>query len=534
MDLNVVLLLSLALIVGLAAGALCMWQILRARLAAHAANDTAATERSRAELTSAKSEVALAREQAADARAEAADSRGLVAEARTQLAQTREEATQQIARADERAANARQEASAARAEAAEIESRLAAALAERDAATEQAKALAADRQSLVDQFKVLSGETLDVQGKRADKAADDRLAKTEQLITPLTDLMIRFSDRLAAVEKDRHAMAAELRNQVQVVQNTGEHLRNETRALSTALRKPQIRGAWGELQLRRIAEYAGMVDRCDFEEQATTTTAQDRTIRPDMKVNLSQGKYVYVDSKVPLSAFLDAYETDDERVRAEKLALFGKNVRSHIDQLSSKQYWRAGSATPEFVVMFLPNEQFLFTALEQLPDLQEYAARKDVVLATPNTLIAMLRSIAYGWKQAALAESAKEVFELGRELYDRLATMGKHLNKTGRALNSAVVAYNSTVASMESRVLVTARKFRDYQVVDADLEELKGAETEARSITAFELVEDATQVPPMIGRSSENLPEHEHLVRSEPDLEDMLDAEAPRQRRRTS
>lgn len=332
-------------------------------------------------------------------------------------------------------------------------------------------------------------------------------------------------------------MSTDLRNQVQAVQSTGEHLRNETRALATALRKPQVRGAWGEMQLRRVAEFAGMVDRCDFNVQTTTTTSADRTIRPDMRVNLTDNKFVFVDSKVPLSAFLEAYETEDERNRDEKLKLFARNVKTHVEQLSGKQYWKADTGTPEFVVLFLPNEQFLFSALEQLPDLHEYAARRDVVIATPNTLIAMLRAIAYGWKQAALAESAAEVLALGRELYDRLGTLGNNVDKLGRSLTTAVTAYNSAVGSLESRVLPSARKFQSLKVTDEELGAPRMVSEAVRPITANELVEDASRTTPMIGRApakgSKRLPEEDELRRGEPDLFADEYVEPPESPRRT-
>ncbi|GAB3623644.1 hypothetical protein GCM10027418_17270 [Mariniluteicoccus endophyticus] len=543
MDLTSVLML----VIGLAIGAAAAWFALRARASSAAADERAETAGARAELADAQARVADAhtriadaQSQAAEARAEAADARTQAADARTETAHVRAESASlraELARAEALAADVRTEVAEARAEtaqaqseAAEVASQLAAARAERDAARDRVAKLAEDRESLVNQFKVLSGETLERQGKTAEATAEQRLEKTKAIIDPLTELMVKFSDRLAAVEKDRVEMATELRNHVQQVQRTGEHLRRETHALATALRKPQVRGSWGEMQLKRVAEYAGMVDRCDFDLQTTTTTSEDRTIRPDMRVNLADGKFVYVDSKVPLSAFLEAHETEDERVRAEKLALFGKNVKSHVDQLSSKQYWKSDTTTPEFVVLFLPNEQFLFSALEQMPDLQEYAAHRDVVVATPNTLIAMLRSVAYGWKQAALAESAAEVFTLGRELHDRLAAMGSHVDKTGRSLKAAVNAYNQMVGSMESRVLVTARKFRDLQVTDKELGAHQTVDEAVRDVSAPELVEDAAQVEPMIGRGSKRrraLSERDALTRDEPDLLDWVDPPAP-------
>ena len=340
------------------------------------------------------------------------------------------------------------------------------AVAERNAAIERAKEIAADREAMLNQFKVLSAETLDRQGKAADVQADLRLKATEQLMSPVKESLDKFSSRLTEVEKERATMSAELRVQVSNVQQTGEILRRETAALVTALRKPQIRGAWGETQLKRVAELAGMLDRCDFELQHTTK-ADDRIMRPTCG-SIWPRASIFVDSKVPLNGFLDAAETEDADRQAEALTRYAKNVRTHIDQLSSKQYWKAAEDT-RFVVLFLPSEAFFATALDQMPDLYDYAAARDVVLATPTTLIGLLRAVAYGWKQAALAESAAEVFRLGRELHEKLGLMGNRLDKLGRALRSSVNAYNETVATVEGTVLVRARKFRDLKVSDKEL-----------------------------------------------------------------
>ena len=324
-------------------------------------------------------------------------------------------------------------------------------------------------------------------------------------------------------------MSAELRVQVAQVQQTGETLRRETAALVTALRKPQIRGSWGETQLKRVAEIAGMIDRCDFELQHTTR-ADDRVMRPDMRVNLAEGKHLFVDAKVPLTAFLEAAETEDEQLKAEALTRYARHVRGHVDQLSGKQYWKAAE-TPEFVVLFLPNEMFFAAALDQIPDLYDYAAARDVVLATPTTLIGMLRAVAYGWKQAALAESAAEVFRLGRDLHDKLGLMGNRFDKLGRALRSSVNAYNETIATVEGTVLVRARKFRDLQVSDKELTGLTQIDDPVRQIQAPELVDDAVQIEPMVGRSSKrrrrsSVPEAEELVRPDPDLLELIEGEA--------
>jgi DNA recombination protein RmuC len=313
---------------------------------------------------------------------------------------------------------------------------------------------------------------------------------------------------------------------VQTVQQTGEQLRRETSALTTALRKPQVRGAWGELQLQRVVELAGMVEHCDFVTQRTDL-ADDRVIRPDLRVNLAEGKFVYVDAKVPLAAFLDGQETDDARTREEAMTRFAQNVRTHVDQLGGKRYWQSGAGTPEFVVLFMPSEALAAEAFGILPDLHEYAARRDVVLATPTTLIALLRAVAYGWKQAKLAENAAEVLQLGRELHDRLGTLGSRFDKLGRAVRASVTAYNETIATLEGRVLVKARQFTDLKVSEIELKTVTSVDDPVRQIQAPELVDDAVQVEPIVGRTRRPrrrgaLPESEELHRADPELFELL------------
>ena len=508
MDSAAVIGVLVALLVGLALGAAIVVLLGRARGQVDGA-------RSEASGAAAKAEVSHAQTLAAHARSEAAEARSEAAQARAELAMARQHA-----------ADARTEAATAQAEAAEVSAAVAKAVAERDAAVERARELAADREALANQFKVLSNETIERQGKVADEAAAARLKATEQLMTPVKQSLDAFNNRLTEVEKERVQMSTDLRGHVRAVQQTGETLRRETAALVTALRKPQIRGSWGETQLKRVAELAGMLPRCDFDLQRTTRD-EERVLRPDMIVNLAEGRHVFVDSKVPLSAFLEAMETEDERRRAELLIKYAKNVRTHVDQLSAKQYWKAAE-TPEFVVLFLPSEAFFAAALEQIPDLYDYAAARDVVLATPSTLIGMLRAIAYGWKQAALAESAAQVFRLGRELHDKLGLMGNKLDKLGRALRSSVNAYNDSIATVEGTVLVRARRFRDLNVSERDLIAPTQVEEPVRQIQAAELVEDAVAVDTVIGRGRRRrrpLPEAAELVRGDPDLLDLVETE---------
>ena len=501
MDITTTVALLAGVILGAAGGFAVAALITRYRQQTETARSDADGARQEAWVAQARTEAAHARSETAQARAEAAQARSDIAEARAM-------------------------ASAAQAEAAEVSAAVARAEAERDAAVEHSKALAGDREQMLTQFKVMSAETIDRQSKAADAQAEARLKATEQLLTPVRDSLHRFSDRLTEVEKERVAIATDLRTQVQTVQQTGEQLRRETSALTTALRKPQVRGAWGELQLQRVVELAGMVEHCDFVTQRTDT-ADDRVIRPDLRVDLAEGKFVYVDAKVPLAAFLDAQEAEDPRIRDEAMRRFAQNVKTHVDQLGGKRYWQSGAGSPEFVVLFMPSEALAAEAFAILPDLHEYGSRRDVVLATPTTLIALLRAVAYGWKQAKLAENAAEVLQLGRELHDRLGTLGSRFDKLGRALRTSVTAYNETIATVEGRVLVKARQFTDLKVSDAELKAVTSVDDPVRQIQAPELVDDAVQVEPMVGRPRRTrrrteLPESESLHRSDPELFELV------------
>jgi DNA recombination protein RmuC len=439
----------------------------------------------------------------------------------------------ELARAREELANARTEAAEARTGAAEgeamlahVQAQVARAEAERDAARSRVEEITADREAMVAQFRALSSETAERQGKAVDAVTAQRLQATQDILAPVAQSLEKFQARLTEVEKERAVMSTQLHAHVREVRDTGEALRKETASLVTALRKPQVRGSWGETTLKNVARLSGMVERCDFDLQLTSQT-EGQMLRPDMRVHLAEGKYVFVDSKVPLSAFLDAAETDDEQQKAVHLASFARHVRTHVDQLSGKQYWKAAES-PEFVVLFLPSEAFFSAALDQMPDLYEYAVNKDIVLATPTTLIGMLRAVSYGWKQAALAETAADVFRLGRELHERLGLMGNRFDTLGRAIQRTVTAYNETVGTVESRVFPQARKLRDLKVTEKELAALTTIDQSVRQIQAPELVEDAVQVEPMVGRarrqppSPPQPPEAEALWRADPDLDELV------------
>ena len=269
----------------------------------------------------------------------------------------------------------------------------------------------------------------------------------------------RLSDQMHHLDRQRAAWQGEFHEHVSALQR-------ETHTLSTALRKPHIRGRWGELHLRRTVELAGLVDRCDFAEQVRLDGG---ALRPDLVVNLVGGRRIVVDAKVPLDAYLDATSAEEPAARDAHLVRHARQVRTHVDALSSKAYWRALPETPEFVVLFVPAEPFLAAALETDPGLLEHAAGRRVVLASPTTLIALLRTVAHGWSHEALAEQARDIHLLGRDLHTRLATLSSHLDRVGRSLNGAVGHYNQAMGSLESRVLVSARRFSELSVTDDEL-----------------------------------------------------------------
>ena len=303
----------------------------------------------------------------------------------------------------------------------------------------------------------------------------------------------RLHDQMRDLEQHRVSWQSQLKQQVDEVRHSTESLRRETSTLSTALRRPQVRGRWGELHLRKAVELAGLVARCDFDEQVSVRN-DDGVLRPDLVVNLAGGKHIVVDAKVPLDAFLDATGADDEDAQRTHLARHARQLRQHVDVLGGKAYWRTLPATPEFVVLFVPGESFLSAALEAEPALLEYAAARQVVLATPTTLIALLRTVAYAWTQEALADRARDIHELGRELHERLGTMGGHLDKLGRSLTGAVAAYNRTVGSLETRVLVSARKFNELEVSREELAVPASVTEVPRPLTSAELL-DAVAAP---------------------------------------
>ncbi len=321
----------------------------------------------------------------------------------------------------------------------------------------------------------------------ATSELDNRRQAVDHLVSPLRESLANMEAQLRGLETARTSAYSALTEQVRSLGETQERLRDSTRSLADALRAPNVRGRWGEMQLRRVVELAGMVEHCDFVEQATSSSP-DGVLRPDLVVRLPGGRSVVVDSKVPLAAYLDAAESDDDGVRRERLREHARRLKAHVDALGAKAYWQRFEPSPDYVVLFVPGEAFLAGALDHDAGLLEYAVGKGVVLSSPTSLIMLLKAVALGWREEALAANAKQVCEVGKELYLRLSTLGGHIAGVGQQLDKAVESYNKAVGSLEGRVLVTARKLRDLHVTDTELTAPEVVDRRARAVQAPELV----------------------------------------------
>ncbi|MBI2343718.1 MAG: DNA recombination protein RmuC [Deltaproteobacteria bacterium] len=352
------------------------------------------------------------------------------------------------------------------------------------------KALSADAlKSNNEDFLRLAKSTLDTIHERAQGDLARREAAIGTLVEPLRRSLDQVDQKIQQLEQARAGAYAGLKTQLTMLAEGQTRLNQETGNLVKALRAPTVRGRWGEIQLRRVVELAGMVEYCDFLQQETAESDGGR-LRPDMIIKLPTEKNVVVDAKAPLQSYLQALETGNEQDRVRHLQQHARHIRHHLLQLSSKAYWAQFAPTPEFVVLFLPGETFFSAALEQDPSLIEFGVEKQVILATPTTLIALLRSVAYGWRQERMAESAQEICTRGRQLYDRLLTMVEHFGILRRGLEGAVEAYNRVAGSFEARVLVSARKFRELgAAAEKEIPAMEAIETVPRRVVTDEDVQ---------------------------------------------
>ncbi|ACZ29973.1 protein of unknown function DUF195 [Xylanimonas cellulosilytica DSM 15894] len=393
--------------------------------------------------------------------------------------------------ADRRVAETRQEGDRRLAEArSEAEARLRELKVDQEAEKQRFRTIAGEAlQANSQQFLDLAAQTLKASTVKNEEALVQREQAIKALVEPLSKSLEQVRTEVAQAEKSRIEGHSTLTEHLRQLSVANSELSKGTGDLVTALRSSQTRGAWGELQLRRVVEAAGMLRNVDFDEQASVST-DDGTLRPDMVVRLAGGKNVVVDSKVAFLGYLEAQQTDDADYREARLDAHVRHLRKHVDDLAGKEYWEQFSPAPEFVVMFVPAEAFLSAAVERDPGLMEYAARQNVIIATPMTMLALLKTVAYAWRQEALAENAQKVLTVGKELYSRLVTMTGHITKTGNAIASVTKHYNSMIGSLESQVLTSARRMVALDVVDESraIEELTGIDATPRPITKPELL----------------------------------------------
>ncbi len=335
-------------------------------------------------------------------------------------------------------------------------------------------------------FLLLAQQNLGAQHEKAKSELSAREQAVENLVKPIREALQKSQQQISELEKARSEAYGSISAQLETMQLGQKSLTQETQNLVNALRRPQVRGRWGEITLRRLVELAGMVEHCDFQEQVHSTS-DDKIFRPDMIVRMPDKRELVVDVKTPLDAYLEAVEAKDDAQRKAGLERHARNLREHIRQLSSKSYWAQFSTSPEFVILFIPGDQFLSAALNEDPDLIENALSKQIILATPTSFVALLKAVAYGWRQYAVADNAKEIQRLAEDLYSRLATFSGHMNKVGKQLASSVENFNKAVGSLERNVLPGARKFIDLGIhAKKDIEPIDALEALPRTMNSSE------------------------------------------------
>jgi len=375
--------------------------------------------------------------------------------------------------------------------------RLAAAVGTRDVRIVELTTRLETIESGLDERMTSAIKEISAQALRDNSAAftEQAMGRLDQYVKPLKESLAKVDTSVQTLEQRRERAYGELHKELDLLRQSSDGLRAQAGNLTVALRgNPQVRGQWGEIQLRRVIEMAGMLRYCDFTEQSSLTDADGGRLRPDVIVRLPGGKSIVIDAKVSLVAYLDAHREDlTDAERLVRLDAHAEQVKRHVQQLSQKAYWRELPDTPDFVVMFLHNETSWTAALDRDPGLQELAFANNVIPATPTNLIGLLRAVHYGWQQETIAESAREISDLGRDLYKRLSTMGAHMARVGKSLDGAVKAYNETVGSLERQVLPQARKFEQHGITGIETPELAPVERQTRVLTAAELVDENDQ-----------------------------------------
>lgn len=496
---------------GLIAGGVVVWVMLSARARAAQATLVAKLDATDRQLADRITDVASLRENQ-ERSAEAL-------RVETERRAAAEQAAARVPALEARLRELQEDTAVSRARIAELETQI---TEERKAAEDKLALLNAAQATLSDAFKALSADalksnnqafielakaTLEKFQEGAKNDLEARKTAVDELVRPLRESLEKVDGKLGELEKSRIEAYSALNEQLKGLVDTHlPRLHDQTANLVKALRQPTVRGRWGEMQLKRVVEMAGMVEHCDFIEQENRTTEEGR-FRPDLIVRLPGGKSIVVDAKAPVAAYLDAAEAQDDETRNARLIDHARQVRAHMTALGRKAYWEQFDPTPEFVVLFLPGEMFFSAALQQDPALIEFGVNERVIPATPTTLIALLRAVAYGWRQEALAKNAQEVADLGRQLFERISTLAGHWTRLGDRLGSAVDAYNRATSTLETRVIVSARRLRELKAApDEEIEALEPLDRTPRMLQAAELLPSATletaetTLPPLEGK----------------------------------